>query len=435
MPSNVRCKNNNASQNHKLENASSLMKKLKAAPKYMVDYRTNLETSLFKKKFGLERINEFHKIMNEANIDYKKQMLPKLREKSVKNNCKKLIDPDTVTKKILKKNALKPIDTSLNTNRREKIISTKIKNHMEQLSSILGQTSPQVYQKELKEPMSAQIAHHHQVVENNAYTTIPLKSILPNKVVSSRLKQMQNQPSSDSSPSMSPSSCGREGKTITLGECTPQRPDKMASLDEEQMEDINFIDILMHVDGQANGVSIANDTQFNEICKLMEEYYGISEKKTINKYEVWREYTKNLKMKKKFDERNRKTDITHNPDSEKIESKKDMTNRYTAFLSKKWFANSDPFLKAKYKDYFEDSEVKWGPNMIYKHLERKTTHLNQVKHLVEQRLNKETIYVNNRIKVENYKTPEKTVNNSRKSTSDEDYDKFIKKSHKDMCKY
>ena len=65
ISSNANRKKHDSSENQKLENVSSLMKKIKAAPKYMIDYRTNLETSMYKKKFGLEKVNEFHKIMNE----------------------------------------------------------------------------------------------------------------------------------------------------------------------------------------------------------------------------------------------------------------------------------------------------------------------------------------------------------------------------------
>lgn len=167
----------------------------------------------------------------------------------------------------------------------------------------------------------------------------------------------------------------------------------------------------------------------------MDEYYGLNERKILNKYEVWRQYIKNLKMKKNFDERNREGEITRNNEKEKTESKDEMIQRYTAFLSKKWFSNADPFLKAKYKDYFQESEVKWGPNMIFKRLHGKTTKLNQVKQLVEQRLNKHTTYVNNRIKVHRSKKGRRDSSNSGKSTCDEEYEKFFKLSHKEMCKY
>lgn len=193
----------------------------------------------------------------------------------------------------------------------------------------------------------------------------------------------------------------------------------MQEIDEhtrDQIDDINFINILMHIDGEENGVSIANDHQFDEICKLMDEYYGLNESKILNKYEVWKKYIRNLKMKKNFEERSREGELTQNPDTEKTESKESMLQRYTAFLSKKWFSKADPFLKAKYKDYFEGSEVKWGPNMVFKRLTKNTEQLNHMKNLMEQRLNKETVYINNRLKVDTNKSPRRNSWNSGKST-------------------
>jgi len=59
-------------------------------------------------------------------------------------------------------------------------------------------------------------------------------------------------------------------------------------MEGENMKEVNFIDILMHVDGEEKGVNVANDRQFEEICKFMDEYYGLSEKKMVNKYEIWK---------------------------------------------------------------------------------------------------------------------------------------------------
>lgn len=64
------------------ENLTSLMKKIQETPKHMIDYKHNLETSMYKKKRGLEKINSFQLAMHQANIDYKSNTLPKLREKS-----------------------------------------------------------------------------------------------------------------------------------------------------------------------------------------------------------------------------------------------------------------------------------------------------------------------------------------------------------------
>lgn len=152
----------------------------------------------------------------------------------------------------------------------------------------------------------------------------------------------------------------------------------------------------MHANGEDQDFSIANDKQFHEICNLMDEYYGLNENKILNKYEIWKKYINYLKMQKNFEERSRDGGMIFNDASEKIQSKDEMMRRLSAFLSKKWFSNADPFLKAKYKDYYKDSEVKWGPNKIFKRLSNKKEKLNKVKNLVEQRMNKE----NNRVNTE-----------------------------------
>ena len=64
------------------ENCNSLMRKIKETPKHMIDYKHNLETSMFKKKLGLEKINDFQLSLHLANVDNKNTTLPKLREKS-----------------------------------------------------------------------------------------------------------------------------------------------------------------------------------------------------------------------------------------------------------------------------------------------------------------------------------------------------------------
>lgn len=160
---------------------------------------------------------------------------------------------------------------------------------------------------------------------------------------------------------------------------------------EDQAENINFISILMNVNGDKDEFSIANDEQFSEICKLMDEYYGLNEKKILNKYEVWREYIKLLKSKKNFEERSRDTEISRDHITSK-EPKKEMIQRYTAFLSKLWFSKADPFLKAKFKAFYNNSEHKWGPNMMYKNLSSNIENIKQRKSLVETRLNKEINY-------------------------------------------
>lgn len=165
----------------------------------------------------------------------------------------------------------------------------------------------------------------------------------------------------------------------------------------------------------------------------MDEYYGLSERKILNKYEIWKKYTRNLQMKKNFDERSREdSDLTYQ--FEAHISKDEVIKRYSAYLSKKWFSDADPFLKAKYKKFFHDSEVKWGPNMIFKKLAKETNKVNKIKGLVEKRLDKEVPYVNNRIKVNNAKANRKLGSTSGTS-SDEEFDKYINLPHSDTCKY
>jgi hypothetical protein len=85
-PVNKRWKKYDPSKNYyHVDDLASLMKKIKDAPKYMVDYKTNLETSMFRKKFGLEKIDDFQKILHYADIqkdEKTENKLPKLREKS-----------------------------------------------------------------------------------------------------------------------------------------------------------------------------------------------------------------------------------------------------------------------------------------------------------------------------------------------------------------
>ena len=96
-----------------------------------------------------------------------------------------------------------------------------------------------------------------------------------------------------------------------------QNNDDKEIFKEDQIDDINFIRILMYVDGEDNGMNIANDEQFKEIYQLMDEYYGISGDKVLNKYEVWKKYIKNLKMKKNFNERSSQGKLVSDIETEK----------------------------------------------------------------------------------------------------------------------
>jgi hypothetical protein len=90
LPANRRRKKYDPSKNYyHRENLSTLMTKIKETPKHMIDYRNNLETSMFKKKMGLEKINDFQMALHQANVDNKAHALPKLREKSFESSAKK----------------------------------------------------------------------------------------------------------------------------------------------------------------------------------------------------------------------------------------------------------------------------------------------------------------------------------------------------------
>ena len=339
------------------------------------------------------------------------------------------------TQRMMNRPTLKPLDTSTRM-AKEMSQASPLKGHMEQLSSILGEDFGSAFSKTATEPMSAGIIFQTPKVTDKSYGSIMPHSVLHKKLeFGTEIEEAQEELEADASNPVSPRNSHRSPRKGSL-QVDRNKSAEMDTLNQDQIDDINFISILMYVDGEDKGVNVANDRQFGEICKLMDEYYGINEKKILNKYEVWKKYIQNLKMKKNFDERSREGELTHNSESEKTESKDYMVQRYSAFLSKKWFSKADPFLRAKYKEYFQGSEVKWGPNMVYKRLAQNTAHLKQIKGLMEQRLNKEVGYVNNRIKVDSYTSPKKRIENSSKSVPEEgDYDKFIRMKHKDSCKY
>lgn len=329
-------------------------------------------------------------------------------------------------KATLRQCTLKPLDTSKKVLKESKVTSS-MRDHMEQLSSILGEDFSPVT-KYGKEPASAEVGKNSKVKLEKNYTALP-NSVLQNiPQVGRSIEEAEEEYEVDDFKV-------HLSKNISKDMQEPLTPlFKNKELDQDKIDDISFINILMHVDGEDKGVSIANDKQFSEICKLMDEYYGLNEKKILNKYEVWKKYIRNLKMQRQFEERNNEKILSISSPS-KTESKDEMISRYSAFLSKKWFSKADPFLKAKYKDYFKESEVKWGPNMIFKRLNKETEKLNKLKGLVEHRLNKETVYVNNRIKVNAMNSPRKQSSNSDLSTADGNYDKFLKMPHHEMCYY
>jgi hypothetical protein len=79
-----RTKRYDPSKNHyKPENLNTLMKKIHETPRHMVDYKNSLEQTMFKKKLGLEKINEFQLQLNQANVNIRNNTLPKLRGKSL----------------------------------------------------------------------------------------------------------------------------------------------------------------------------------------------------------------------------------------------------------------------------------------------------------------------------------------------------------------
>ena len=331
---------------------------------------------------------------------------------------------------MLKKIMLKPIDTA--TNRHVRTSSkSPLKNHMKQLSQIIGDNfKPSLRMNQ--EPSSA-IVDKFSIKLEETRANLPKKLKL-GKNMSNGIEEAKEEYEIDEffTPISKRSAVEIKNHKLSL---SPIENDNGKILNQNKIDDINFISILMHVNGEDQGVNVANDKQFYEICNLMNEYYGINEGKILNKYEIWKKYIKNLKMQKNFEERSRDGELAFNIGSEKDQSKDEMVKRYSAFLSKKWFANADPFLKAKYKDFYKESEVKWGPNMIFKRLSKETEKLNKIKNLVEQRLNKEIIYVNNKRKEEKASLPKMNSTSSLKSDSDEDYDHFFNQKHYDTCQY
>jgi hypothetical protein len=280
-----------------------------------------------------------------------------------------------------------------------KVISP-IKEHMKKLSSILGENFESVF-KTTKETVSAELQKQDKGDRGikeaaEEYEVDDFRTGLPKGTS----KNIQN-----------------ERMRLTPLEINNDP-------NQDKFDEINFINILMYVNGEDKGVSVANDKQFSEIIKLMDEYYGLDEQKILNKYEIWTKYIRNLKMQRKFEERFNENISTMSTTS-KTESKNEMISRYSAFLSRKWYQKADPFLKAKYKEYFRESEVKWGPNKIFKRLNKETQKLNKTKKVLEHKLNTETVYINNRIKVDVMNSPTKSAYSNR-STVDENNEKFLK---------
>jgi hypothetical protein len=282
-----------------------------------------------------------------------------------------------------------------------KVISP-MKDHMKKLSSILGENFSPVI-KCTNQPGSAELQKQTKVDKSikeaaEEYEVDDFRTGLPKD----NSKNIQNE-------------------KMRL---TPLEINDNPDVEQDKMDEINFINILMYVKGEDKGVSVANDKQFSEIIKLMDEYYGLDEQKILNKYDIWKKYIRNLKMQRKCEERHNENIATINANS-KTESKDEMISRYSAFLSRKWYQKADPFLKAKYKEYFKESEVKWGPNKIFKRLGKETQKLNKTKKVMEHKLNTETVYINNRIKVDVMNSPTKSAYSSR-SIVDENSEKFLK---------
>ncbi|CAI2387291.1 unnamed protein product [Moneuplotes crassus] len=466
------------------DNLSSILQKIKATPKHMVDYKNNLEQSMFKKKLGLERIDKFQYTLLQANIDQRSSALPKLRENSVgvapysenrisfkfdkdikeelnksqnaanlnsdliqninkKNRIKlrELKQPDlnhknsqsfhypnstrrkTINKKMIKRYKLKPLDTSGRIFEDPKSKSP-LQTHLKQLSNIIGGDDEF---KTAMEPLSSVTARTKINLEklNRSVPKASPKMVRGGKISVERQRVEEKGSAGIKKFINSPK--------FPL-KCSPFIvPEEKEREEVNRIDGINFMNILMYINGEDQGVNIANDQQFQEICKLMDEYYGLSERKILNKYEIWKKYIKNLQMKKNFDERSREDSGLAFQVEANI-SKDEMVKRYSAYLSKKWFSDADPFLKAKYKKFFEDSEVKWGPNMVFKKLAKETDKVNKIKGLVEKRLDKEALYVNNRIKVDNVKAERKQISTS-ETSGDEEYDRYINLPHSDTCKY
>ncbi|CAI2387378.1 unnamed protein product [Moneuplotes crassus] len=468
------------------KNLSSILRQIKETPKHMVDYKHSLEQTMFKKKLGLERIDKFQSTLLQASVDQKGTTLPKLREKSFgdtpssenrisyqsdkgvkeklgrsqkastlnadilqnmqKKNRTKFSDlkqdgikdknsqsfrhaksttTRTLNKKMRKRYKLKPLDTSVQVSE-VGIQKSPLQAHLKQLSSIIGED----YNTDFKTPCepSSSITARPRMNFEKLNDLFKKKSAEDSRARRSSIKSVK--PENIVTPSgRNPVNITKSSSNISQLEISEEKEE----LDEDKIDDINFMNILMYINGEEKGINVANDAQFQEICNLMDEYYGLSERKILNKYEIWKKYIRNLQMKKNFEERSSQG-AALSFKAEGKESKNEMMNRYSAYLSKKWFSNADPFLKAKYKKFFEESEVKWGPNMVFKRLAKETDKLNKIKGLVEKRLDKETLYVNNRIKVNSINQERKNIS-SEKTSDGEDFEIYINKPHSDTCKY
>jgi hypothetical protein len=172
----------------------------------------------------------------------------------------------SLNKKLLAKHSLKPLDTSVRQHKHEKIMSSPINSHMEQLSSILGEDFNRLKNREVFEANSAELVRKQDTKFDQSYGSIVpnsalnKKSFLPGGIIEEN-EELEVDPSHP----VSPSNSAKRTKIENLEEDSPQFDQKNSNIYQEQIDDINFISILMYVDGEENGLSIANDRQFQEI--------------------------------------------------------------------------------------------------------------------------------------------------------------------------
>lgn len=165
--------------------------------------------------------------------------------------------------------------------------------HMEKLSSILGDGFMLACNREMNEPFSPLLKSDSKSSKtfSNKHSFVHRASAVNPLDVNENIAEMSEEHNVEQSSTLSPQKLGKEGGiSFDLAEAPP------AELDQDEIDNINFMSILMYVNGEDNGVRVANDEQFEEICKLMNEYYGVNQN-VLNKYEVWKKYTQTLKMK------------------------------------------------------------------------------------------------------------------------------------------
>lgn len=166
----------------------------------------------------------------------------------------------------MKRHALKPLDTSVRQYKQEKQLNSPLNSHMEQLSSILGEDFIRLRNRETFEANSAELIRTQDTkIDKSDGTKVPNSALNQPSLMPEGIAEEKEELEVDNSHPVSPSNSVKHSKRAIFGEESPQSDQRDSDLNQEQIDDINFISILMYVDGEENGLSIANDRQFQEI--------------------------------------------------------------------------------------------------------------------------------------------------------------------------